>query len=166
MTRHAAPLAAVLALASILLIAPASADIGEPIPGIDIVVRKNPGGLAVVAATSGRDGRFSARVQLEPGEYQVSTACRARTACPAHELSSLTVDGRPARRVEDPPMQTRGDRNGIGIYIIGAIVMRERPPVVIAGQVATRRIAQPADPRDLARGLPYATSGHGAATRE
>ncbi|MDP2037615.1 MAG: carboxypeptidase-like regulatory domain-containing protein, partial [Ignavibacteria bacterium] len=41
----------------------------EPIPGVDIIVRKNPGGIAFTGKT-GRDGKFSAK--LEEGNYELT----------------------------------------------------------------------------------------------
>lgn len=58
----------------------------NPIPGVDIIVKKNPGGHVIVTATSDRSGHFTARV-TEPGEYTVTTACRQPSACRAHTLS-------------------------------------------------------------------------------
>ena len=52
----------------------------NPIPGVDIIVKKNPGGLAVVVATTDAKGKFSARV-AEPGNYTLSTACHPKTTC-------------------------------------------------------------------------------------
>ena len=52
----------------------------DPIPGVDIIVKKNPGGLAVVVATTDAKGKFSARV-AEPGNYTLSTACHPKTTC-------------------------------------------------------------------------------------
>lgn len=135
MTPHPTPLAAA-ALAMVLLIAPASAQTThDPAMGVDIFARQAPGGTAVRVGTTGRDGRFSAGVSLEPGQYEFTTACRARTACPAHQLAALTIDGQPARRVDDQSTQRS---NGIGIYLIGAYPDSR---VVIAGQVTGSAVA-------------------------
>lgn len=72
---------------------PATAQ-NEVIPGIDIIVQKKPGGIAMPAGTSGRDGRFSVRVRVERGQYEVTTACRPRTPCLPHRLVELMVDDR------------------------------------------------------------------------
>lgn len=157
-----APLAAVL-LGMALLTAPATAQTLSPYAGIDIMFAGR--GSSTLVATTGRDGRFSARVRLEPGsDYEVSTACRARTACPSHQLIALTVNGRTVRPVNDTPQRTGGERNGIGIYIIGAVVLGLREPttVVIAGQVAEAPVA---DSRGPARAAPRATPGATAIPR-
>jgi hypothetical protein len=49
------------------------------IPGVDIIVRKKPGGIVVGNAITDKQGRFSVMVR-EPGQYTLSTACR-QTAC-------------------------------------------------------------------------------------
>ena len=118
------------AMALLLIVEPAAAqNANNPIPGVDIIVQKKPGGTAFTVATSGRDGRFEVRVPLEPGfDYEVRSACRAREACQPHQLTALTVNEQPARRVDEPPGQTRGDRNGVGIYLIGAVVLGLQEP--------------------------------------
>lgn len=70
---------------------------GEPIPGIEVKLGKNPGGSLAVVATTDREGRFSARVRVEPGEYAVSTACSPRQTCPSNRQLTLSVDGQPVR---------------------------------------------------------------------
>ena len=88
------PLAAA-ALGLILLTAPAMAQsINDPIPGVDIIVEKNPGGTALTVGQTGRDGWFGGRVRVEGGEYQVRAACPLRRRCPAFRLASVSVDGR------------------------------------------------------------------------
>src|SRR5688572_24279265 len=47
-----------------------SVTIGEPIPGIGIVVKKNPGPIPVILPTDD-SGRFSLRL-TEPGDYTIS----------------------------------------------------------------------------------------------
>ncbi len=74
------PIAVATALCLALSAAPALAG-SEPIPGIDIIVQKKPGGQALRVATSDREGRFVARI-AEPGEYTLSTSCRVRAGCP------------------------------------------------------------------------------------
>lgn len=70
---------------------------GEPIPGVDIYLGKDPGGSPVVVATTDAEGRFSARVRVERGGYAVSTACSRRQTCPPNRQLTLSVDGRPVR---------------------------------------------------------------------
>ncbi|MBX9803705.1 MAG: hypothetical protein K2Y04_13225 [Caulobacteraceae bacterium] len=84
-----------LALGLLLLTAPATAQTtSNPIPGVDIIVKKNPGGSTLVVGQSGRDGWVSSRVRVERGEYQVSAACPPRRQCPAFRLASVSIDGR------------------------------------------------------------------------
>lgn len=80
-----------------LAVSGAAINPGEPIPGVDVNLGKNPGGTAIVIATTDREGRFSARVRVERGEYAVSTACAPRQSCPPNRQLTLTVDGRPVR---------------------------------------------------------------------
>jgi hypothetical protein len=42
----------------------------NPIPGVDIIVKKNPGGIIVFTGQTGRDGKFTAK--LEEGTYILS----------------------------------------------------------------------------------------------
>ena len=88
-------LAAVAALGLILFTAPAMAQTAaNPIPDVNIIVKKDPGGSALVVGQSGRDGWVSSRVRVERGEYQVSAACPPRRQCPAFRLASVSIDGR------------------------------------------------------------------------
>jgi len=80
-----------------LTVSGAAVNPGDPIPGVDVKLGKVPGGTVNVIATTDREGRFSARVRVERGEYAVSTACSPRQACPANRQLSLTVDERPVR---------------------------------------------------------------------
>jgi hypothetical protein len=41
----------------------------EPIPGVDIIVKKNPGGIVVFRGQSGKDGKFACK--LEEGNYEL-----------------------------------------------------------------------------------------------
>lgn len=87
-----------LALISLaLVIQGGSANAGDPIPGVDVNLGKDPGGIAVVVATTDRAGRFSVRVRVEPGEYVVTTTCAQRRPCPSNRSLTLTVDDRPVR---------------------------------------------------------------------
>lgn len=62
----------------------------NPIPGIDIIVRKKPGGSIVVTPTSDHSGKFS--VKLGSGDYTVSTACKSGGCTPSQ--LSLNVAGK------------------------------------------------------------------------
>ena len=64
-----ATLALIVGLA-LLLPGAAALAIGEPIPGIDIVVRKNPGGN-IINAPTGSDGTYQLQ-GLAPGNYDLS----------------------------------------------------------------------------------------------
>lgn len=84
------------ALSLLLLLAgPVLAQaINNPIPGVDIIVEKNPGGGALVVGQTGRDGWFRGPVRVETGEYQVTAACPPRRMCRAFRLTTVRVDGR------------------------------------------------------------------------
>ena len=108
-------------------------EAGEPIPGVDIYLGKTPGGLAVVVATTDRQGRFSARARVEQGEYAVSTRCVSRTACPLNRSLSLSVDGR----------QIRPNERGLYLFPVGASL----GTVMLGGRVETPDpIATPRSP--------------------
>ena len=84
-----------LALGLILLTAPAMAQTtADPIPGVDIIVQKDPGGSALVVGRSGRDGWFRGSVRVQAGEYRISAACPPRVMCRAFRLASVRVNGR------------------------------------------------------------------------
>ena len=70
----------------------------EPIPGVDIIVKKKPGGGIVVVATTDREGRFSGRF-AEPGDYTISFACRAKAPCPRF-AATLAANGQPLKSSE------------------------------------------------------------------
>ena len=89
-----------VAIAGLVVAALAStgmANATDPIPGVDVKLSKEHGGIAIVVATTDREGRFSARVRVEQGEYAVSTACSPRQTCPSNRHLILSVDGRPVR---------------------------------------------------------------------
>lgn len=84
-----------IALGLLLLAGPVLAQSSNnPIPGIDVVVKKQPTGSALVVGQSGRDGWFRGPVRVEAGEYQVSAACPARRMCRAFRLAEVRIDGR------------------------------------------------------------------------
>ena len=87
-----------LMLSSFVLLASATTAIasGKPIPGVDIIVRKKPGGI-IATVVSDERGRFSV-VVLEPGRYTVSTSCPAKRprTCPPHRVS-INVSDKPLR---------------------------------------------------------------------
>lgn len=111
----------------------------RPAVGFNIVVnRKAGGGMAFVAASTASDGRFSASVHLQqPGDYEIFSACRAGALCTDHELVSLTVNGQPVPRGENPTLQTRGR----GVYTVSAPA--SGAAVVIAGEVQMVAVAAP-----------------------
>lgn len=93
-----------------LTVSGAAVNPGEPIPGVDVKLGKNPGGSVIVVATTDREGRFSTRVRVERGEYAVSTACAPRQDCQPDRQLTLTVDGRPVRP----------DARGVYLFPVGA----------------------------------------------
>ena len=90
------PSSAALALAVGLALAfsgAAAMAYGEPIPGIDIIVQKNPnppGPISVVVPN--QSGNFSLRL-TERGDYTVSTACQLQGGCLPHKLSAELKPG-------------------------------------------------------------------------
>lgn len=85
---------AALMLAAALAAAMPAAAINNPIPGVDIIVRKDPDGSALVVGSVGRGGAFGGSAKLEAGTYVIYTACSGGVRCPPHTLTSLMVDGR------------------------------------------------------------------------
>ncbi len=86
---------AVTGLSLLLLAVPVTAQTSaNPIFGIDIIVKKKPGGSTHVVGQTGRDGRFSGSVRVEDGLYEVRATCPQRRTCPEFRLSSVSVDGR------------------------------------------------------------------------
>jgi hypothetical protein len=84
-----------IALGMLLLAGPALAQAtNKPIPGVDIIVEKNPGGGARVVGQSGRDGWFRGPVRVEAGEYHITAACPPRRMCRPFRLAAVRVDGR------------------------------------------------------------------------
>ena len=71
----------------------------DPIPGIDIIVMKKPGGIAMVETVTDPRGRFTLRIKAA-GRYTLSSACPAgMRPCPAQLLSVYLPDRRPASPV-------------------------------------------------------------------
>lgn len=97
----------------------------EPIPGIDIIVRKKPGGVRVAATVSDASGRFSVRV-AEPGQYTVSTACRSGNACQPHTVS-LTASGVLLKPSADGTYEFSVGARGPAV-LTGQIVVNNSPP--------------------------------------
>lgn len=66
----------------------------NPIPNIDILLQKPPGGSALAVGETGRDGWFRDPIPVEAGEYQVAAACPPRRQCPAFRIAEVLVNGR------------------------------------------------------------------------
>jgi hypothetical protein len=67
----------------------------NPIPGVDIIVQKKPGGSAI-HRTSDASGQVSIRL-AEPGHYTITTSCGPRR-CPSH-TAMFSVSGAPLKPV-------------------------------------------------------------------
>lgn len=74
-----------LAVAIALAIPGAAVLAGEPIPGVDVELGKNPGGISQVLPVDAA-GRFNLRI-TERGGYTLSTSCRLPAGCLPHTLS-------------------------------------------------------------------------------
>ena len=80
-----------LTVAALLLsIAPPMWAATNPIPGVDVVVRKHPGATMVVATTNAK-GQFSGRV-TEAGQYSISIVCKT-APCPRFTVT-LSANGK------------------------------------------------------------------------
>lgn len=66
----------------------------EPIPGVDIIVEKNPGGSKLTVGSVGRDNQFAGELRLAAGTYVIGTACKTAVRCPAHALARVSVGGK------------------------------------------------------------------------
>lgn len=106
-----------------LAVSGAAINPGEPIPGVDVKLGKNPDGRAIVVATTDRESRFSAQVRVEPGEYAVTTACAPQRPCRPNRLLTLSVDGR----------EVRPNTRGIHLFPVGSSL----GTVMISGRVET-----------------------------
>lgn len=90
--KKAGPAACALAM-GLSLAFPGSGALASdnPIPGVDIIVQKNPnppGPISVVLPDP--SGNFSLRL-TERGNYTISTACRLPGGCAPHKLSGSTL---------------------------------------------------------------------------
>lgn len=100
---------AALALLSVPVGSAIAQSAANPIPGIDIIVQKNPGGIVVARTRTDRDGHFSLG-RLDPGSYVVS------------------LDSRSLRRAVqgiDPSAEETGSIIGILIGLLVPAVQRE-----------------------------------------
>lgn len=114
-------LVAAVSLVLSVSVAIGMANAGEPIPGVDVKLGKNPGGQVIVVATTDREGRFSAQVRVESGEYAVTTACAPPRPCRPNRLLTLSVDGR----------EVRPNARGIHLFPVGSSL----GTVMISGRV-------------------------------
>lgn len=112
---------------AIALLAPAPALafllVNNPIPGIDIIVRKEHGGHALTAAVTDARGGFITQVR-EPGNYQIWTECRnprAPQPCPARRLTVRGAEMRPGREGSYEFTVPRGRR----VVLTGTVVTRD-----------------------------------------
>ena len=62
--------AALSALAFVVVSASSAWAINNPIPGIDIIIKTNPGGIAVAQGTTDARGGFDVK-ELAPGRYTI-----------------------------------------------------------------------------------------------
>lgn len=69
-----------------LLFASTLAFAGEPIPGVDVNLGKNPGGSIAIVGVSDAKGQFVVVVK-EPGQYRVSTSRKRDKPGPAYQLT-------------------------------------------------------------------------------
>ncbi|MES2002274.1 MAG: carboxypeptidase-like regulatory domain-containing protein [Pseudomonadota bacterium] len=98
--------------ASLLLIPTTPLAASEtPIPGVDIIVKKKPGGVAIVANTTDKSGQFTARF-AEPGDYTISFACRAKTPCPRF-AATIAANGQPLKSSEAMTYDLTVDRDPV-----------------------------------------------------
>lgn len=90
----------------------------NPIPGVDIIVKKNPGPNSAIVATSDVNGLFVVRL-VEPGQYTVSTDCKRLKVCPPYKVK-ITAKG----------SILKPSRQGSMAY---DFIVENRKPVVLSG---------------------------------
>jgi hypothetical protein len=120
-------LAVGLALA---LTGPAAMAAGEPIPGVDIIVKKKPPKTTIVVPVDA-SGTFSVRLK-EPGNYTVSTACRAG-GCPPVALS-INVAGQALQPGADGAASYDFSVGQDGLDLGGQIFVRGAQPIIVNGK--------------------------------
>ena len=89
---------------------------GDPIPGVDVKLGKNPGGGIIVSAPTGRDGVYQFK-GLAPGRYDLSIAGTLVQTISVGANQSISG------------MLTR-NANGTASITVG-----DRKPVVLRGQI-------------------------------
>ncbi len=84
-----------LVAALVLLAASPGLAVNNPIPGVDIIVERNPPrpGESLVIPLD-RGGPEASRASLGPGVWQVRTSCRAGAGCASVAFTEVVVDGR------------------------------------------------------------------------
>ena len=100
----------------------------NPIPGVDVIVKKNPHGIRSVVATTDRSGRFTGRV-TEPGQYTVFIVCKTEP-CPRFTVT-LSASGRELKANRDMTYD---------------LTVEDHKPVILTGQVL--------GPAEAAKALP------------
>jgi hypothetical protein len=111
-----------------LLMSTAAMAASDPIPGVDIIVHKNPGGTVVVIGhVSKKSGRFSVQVK-EPGQYTISTACK-QSACSPYKVSINRIRAVPEGGAADASSVPL--KHGTG----GNFTVGNNAPVVLSGQI-------------------------------
>ena len=111
--------AMILLAVSVLMLAAAAPmrASDDPIPGVDVVVRKKPSGVPMVVASSNSKGQFSGRVSAG-GQYTISLVCKTEP-CPRFTVT-LSASGKVLRAKPD------------GTY---DLTVEDRMPVTLTGQV-------------------------------
>lgn len=118
---------------ALALMAPAAMAASNPIPGVDIIVRKKPPKTAIVVPVD-TSGKFSLRLK-EPGTYTISTACRT-DGCPAGALS-LNVAGKAQKPDADGNASYEFDVGQGGLDLGGQIFVRGAQPIIVNGKSVT-----------------------------
>jgi hypothetical protein len=127
--------AALILTAALTTTTPTEAG-SNPIPGVDIIVRKNPGGTAMVVGSVGSNGAFRGEIKLPAGSYIIYTACSPRVRCRANELASLIVDG---RSIPIVPASGAGGTRSDDFVNQGLITNSNNKLVRVSGTIRFRR---------------------------
>ena len=92
--RTGSPVALTLLLGLVLALSGSAATAGDPVPGIDIVLEQQPGGIRVATTVPDKSGRFTLHVK-RPGNYTISITCRQKGA--RLPTVSITAAGKPLK---------------------------------------------------------------------
>jgi hypothetical protein len=90
----------------------------DPVPGVDIIVKKNPGPIVATVPTE-KSGKFSMEVK-ESGDYTVSTSCRGLPCAAGQHIKQLKRAGKPLKPGADGSYSFSVAKSGV-VIISGTV---------------------------------------------